>query len=532
MGIFISVPKTVECVTVAVLFSLLLCGCSYRLLGILQSTGYRGAKMAGWLKKKGNHTLGRHGLLAALCVLSTAILSLCFAFTGEWAAVIGLAAYAVLFLVFIWADNKVALRTPLTVTPRLKRLYAVLFLVTAILVYFAVVLLNFADALWENLIFNLLRYTPLAVFALLLVPLVLLSNLISKVYETPHNRKFIKKARAKLAASHIRVIGITGSYGKTSTKKILTDILSEKYRVLSTPRSHNTPLGIALAVNGASLDEYDIFIAEMGARHVGDIDELCAICPPDYSLITGICPQHLESFGSEENIVRAKAEILSHTKEGAVIAADCFGLFEAYSCAKEKEDCVSEIVGDGTGTSFTLSFGGRSKRVKTKLLGEHAAHNVGLAAQLAFRLGMSLDEIAERVEKLDYIEHRLQLIQNNGVNILDDGYNSNVKGAAAALEVLKSFGGRKIVVTPGLVELGILEVEENKELGRKLVGFDLVILVGDTLIGPVKEGYLEEGGDGDRLKIRPNLSAAQEELKAYIGQGDTVLFLNDLPDIY
>lgn len=532
MGIFISVPKTVECIVVSVLFALLLCGCSYRLLGILQSSGYCGARTAAWLKKKGNHTLGRHGLLTALCGLSTAILSLCFAFAGKWAAIIGLAAYAVLFLVYIWADNKVALRTPLTVTPRLKRLYVVLFLVTAVLVYLAVVLLNFADALWGNSIFNLLRYTPLAAFALLQAPLVLLANLIAKAYETPHNKKYVRRAKAKLAASKIKVIGITGSYGKTSTKKILTDILSVKYRVLSTPRSHNTPLGIALSVNAAALDEYDIFIAEMGARHLGDIDELCGICPPDYSLITGICPQHLESFGSEENIVKAKAEILAHTKEKTVIAADCYDLFAAYACAKERESCLSDVVCDCTGTAFTLTLGGQSKRVKTVLLGAHAAHNVALAAQLAFSLGMDLDEIAAAVEKLDYIEHRLQLIQSNGVNILDDGYNSNVKGAAAALDVLRSFGGRKIVVTPGLVELGVLETSENKELGKKLVGLDLVILVGDTLIGPVKEGYLEGGGDGEKLKIRPNLAAAQEELKEFIGQGDTVLFLNDLPDIY
>ncbi len=532
MGIFISVPKTIECVAVAVIFSLLLSGCAYRLLGILQSSGYSGARTVKWLKKKCNHTFARHSLLGVLCALSSAVVSLCFAFAREWAAVAGLAAYAILLPVFIWSDNKVALRTPLTSTPRLKRLYTLLFLVNAVFVYLGVTLLNFADYLWGNAIFEILRYTPLALYAFLLIPLVLLANILSKVYETPRNRRYIKSAKAKLAASGVKVIGITGSYGKTSTKKILTEILSKKYRVLSTPRSHNTPIGIALAVNTAQLENYDIFIAEMGARQVGDIAELCEICPPDFSIITGVCPQHLESFGSVENIVKAKAEILAHTGERALIAADCFDLFSAYSCTKECESCISMVVSGCTGTEFDLSLGGAVRRVKTRLLGAHSAHNIALAAQLAFGLGMSLGEIADAVEGLDYIEHRLQLIENNGVYILDDGYNSNVKGAAAALEVLRSFGGRKIAVTPGLVELGVLEESENRELGKRLAGLDLVILVGDTLISPVKAGYFEGGGNADRLKILPNLAAAQEELKGYIAKGDAVLFLNDLPDIY
>ena len=145
---------------------------------------------------------------------------------------------------------------------------------------------------------------------------------------------------------------------------------------------------------------------------------------------------------------------------------------------------------------------------------------------------MSLDEIAEAVGGIDYIEHRLQPIVSNGVTILDDGYNSNVKGARAAIEVLKSFNGRKIAVTPGLVELGVLEEKENYELGKNLVGLDLVILVGDTLVTPVKRGYAENGGDAGKIVLKSTLSDAQEELKNYIRQGDAVLFLNDLPDVY
>ena len=531
MGIFISIPKTVECIIVAVIFSLLLSGCCYRLLGILQSVGYSGKKFFNRANKKDNMAISRHLLLMLLCALSSAVLGLCFSFAGEYAAVIGLAGYLIFLPLYIWADNKVALRVPLTFTPRLKRLYTVLTLITAIIVYFAVALLNFGAHVWGSAVFSSLRYVPLSLFPLTMIPLVLLANLLCKIYEVPHNRGFVKKAKKKLAASDIKIIGITGSYGKTSTKKILADILGKKYRVLSTPRSHNTPMGLALAINNSNLEDYDVFVAEMGARHLGDIAELCGICPPEYAVITGICPQHLESFGSVENIIKAKGEILNGCKT-AVIASDCFEMFEEYPCDELRSDCITDIFCGCDGSVFTLNLGGKSVEAHTKLLGRHAVDNIALAACVAFALGMSAEEIASAVDGLDYIEHRLQLIESGGVNILDDGYNSNVKGAAAALEVLRSFGGRKIVVTPGLVELGVLEKSENYMLGARLVGLDFVILVGERLVESVKDGYVENGGDPEKIKTVLGLPAAQEELKNIIKEGDTVLFLNDLPDYY
>lgn len=532
MGIFISVEMTIECVAVALIFSVALCATYGRFLGILQASGYGNRKLFSWVGKKGNSAFPRLTLLFMLCALSHGVIALCFSFAKELAAVAAIAAYILFLILYVVADKKAALRSPVSFTPRLKRLYAVAFLITAVLVYIAVTLLNFADYLWQNGVFNLLRYLPLSVFPLLSLPIIAISNLIAKIYEVPHNKSFVRAAKRKMEGSRLTVVGITGSYGKTSTKQILSGILSKKYRVLSTPRSHNTPMGLALCINSNELENYDVFIAEMGARHVGDIAELCAFCPPDYSIITGICPQHLESFKTEENIIKAKGEILSATKKSAVIASDCYKNFESYACPKKVADCVSDIVCSSDGTEFTLTLGEISRKVKTRLLGAHSAQNIALAAQLAYELGMNHEEIANAIEGLEFVEHRLQLIKNNGVNILDDGYNSNVKGAAAALEVLRTFDGRKIAVTPGLVELGILEESENYALGTKLVGLDEVILVGDTLISPVKKGYLENGGDGNKLHVVPTLFAAQDMLKGILQQGDTVLFLNDLPDIY
>lgn len=532
MGIFISGSKTAECVAVALIFSAALCAVAYKPLGVLQASGYANRKFFKWIRKKGNLLFGRLVLLAMLCALSSAVVALCFSFTGEWAAALSLVPYVLLFAVYIAADRKISLRSSVTATPRFLRLLCVLFLVCAIVCYLLTAAVNFADYAWGNALFSRLRYCALALLPLLLLPLIMAGNALAKIYETPHNKKFIKKAKEKLARADVTVVAVTGSYGKTSTKFILKSLLGEKFRVLATPRSHNTPVGIALAVNGCDFKDIDVFIAEMGARHKGDIAELCEICPPDLSLLTGICAQHLETFKTVEEIVRAKGEILSATRKRAFIADDCYDLFASAPCEKERCCCVSDVECSPDGTAFTLTLDGEARRVKTKLLGKHAAYNIGLAAQAAHCLGMTADEIASAIGRIDFIEHRLQLIRSGGVNILDDGYNGNVKGARAALKVLKSFGGKKIVVTPGLVELGVLEEEENAALGAELVFADAVILVGETQVCAVKRGYLSGGGSESRLQIVPTLAAAQEELKKELRPGDTVLFLNDLPDVY
>lgn len=532
MWIFVSVPKTIECLAAALTLAALSCVAVYRQVGVLQSCGYDNKKYFGWLKKKGNLSFQRYVFLALTCALSSAFIAAAFSFTGERAAVISLSGYAVFYTIFFFADKRTTLRSFVTFTPRCKRLFAAIFFVYAVVAYLIATLLNFADVVWGNRIFSLLKYVPLGLLPLCALHLLAFANSVCKIYETPRNGKYIAAAKVKLVSSNVKVIAITGSYGKTTVKNILYSLLSKKYRVLTTPRSHNTPLGIALALNNSDLSKYDFFIAEMGARHVGDVAELCEICPPDYSLITGLCPQHLETFLTFQNIVKAKGEILTATKRAAFIADDAYDLFADYACAKKRCASVKDIVSDKDGTAFTLTLGGESRRVCTKLLGEHSARNVALAAEAAFAAGMTADEIAAAVPEIDYIEHRLQLIKSGGVNILDDGYNSNVSGARAALGVLRLFDGRKIVVTPGLVELGVLEEEENVSLGKELVGFDFVVLVGDTLVRFVEKGYLSGGGERERIKVLPTLAAAQEELKGYLQTGDTVLFLNDLPDIY
>ncbi len=532
MWIFIDWQTTLECVLISLLFAAFMTVVCFKPLGILQAFGYKCGKFMGWAGRKNNLTQPRLSVLALASLLACAVISLCFGFAGRWSAVIGLTAYVVFFVLYTVSEARHSIRGGAALTPRLSRLLITLYLLFAILIYIVVTLLNFAEYVWGERLFACLKYCALAVFPFTALPIICLAEFVTLLWEAPINRSYVKRAKAKLAAAEVTVVGITGSFGKTGAKNVLKAMLEKKYRVVATPSSYNTPLGIARTVNGAELEKGSVFIAEMGARRQGDIAELCALCPPDYSLITGICPQHLESFKTLENIVSTKGEIIGATKQKTFIAADCY---DRFSSAGEKAVCcdsVKDIRADCTGTEFTLCLGGAERRVKTVLLGEHSAANIGLCAQLAYAMGVSLDDIAQAIGELEFVEHRLQLIKTNGVNILDDGYNSNVVGAEAALKVLRSFDGKKIVVTPGLVELGVLEESENEALGRQLVGLDFVILVGETLVRALERGYMNGGGEGEKLAVVPSLEKAQELLKGVISQGDTVLFLNDLPEIY
>ena len=167
-------------------------------------------------------------------------------------------------------------------------------------------------------------------------------------------------------------------------------------------------------------------------------------------------------------------------------------------------------------------------------MGEHNAENIALAAALAVQLGLTATEIADGISSLGYVPHRLQLLESNGVYILDDGYNANEIGAERAIDALCRFEGKKWLVTPGIVECGVLEETVNGKLGEKIAtaGLDRVILVGETLVGAVKSGYLSAGGDTQKLTVVNTLDKAQAILGAELTQGDCVLFLNDLPDAF
>ncbi|MBO7736880.1 MAG: UDP-N-acetylmuramoyl-tripeptide--D-alanyl-D-alanine ligase [Clostridia bacterium] len=524
----------------AIALALLVLLCSYKPLAILQQCGYRNKKLLGWYARKDNLLFHRYCLLFLMLALTCLLLGICFAFLGmDIAFRLTLAPFLFFYILFYVLDKKYALKVPVNPTARLKRLCVVYFFIWTVVFYFFIATVNVIAYQTGSELFGLWRYAVLTLAPLAIPYILSFANLLDGVYERAVNKKYVTHAQEKLAKSDAIKIGITGSFAKTSVKNILTQILREKYTVLPTPASYNTPMGVAACVHGQQGELPQIFIAEMGARNVGDIQELCALVQPDYALLTGVCAQHLETFGSVENVVKTKAEIIDGTKKGGsvVIGKDEYTSTLTPDTAAHKilwvdGDAVQDIALTCEGTSFTLLYGEERLKIRTKLLGAHTAQNIALAATLAKELGITGDMVVSACEKLEYVPHRLEILHSGGVTVIDDSYNANAKGAEQAVEVLKCFSGRKFIVTPGIVELGILEESINASLGSLLTELDGVILVGETLVGAVKNGYLAAGGDAAKLTVTPTLSGAQEILKQTLQSGDTVLFLNDLPDVY
>ena len=503
--------------------------CLAPVLGVLQQCGYSERGLFRWYFHKHNMLRRRHALLALSELLLVSLFALCFSFLGSALACLVSAAPFVGLGVLYILSSRHALKVPLRRSARMMRLGGCCFVLVCALIFGVSCGMWFAAEAAESELFRLFRFVPLALLPLLFPFLAALAGLLMKPFELCSITAASLPARRKswLSSPCIKV-GITGSFGKTSVKHFASEMLSEKFRVLATPQSFNTPMGIARTVKGGL--DCDIFLAEMGARREGDIKELCGLVRPEYGIVTGVSDQHLETFGSLEAIA-AEKRVLAEYAPKIVLGASV--RYDKAGALKEGRDFAAEdIVCTEEGTSFTLRLGKERAHIQTKLLGRHSAADVAFAAALCSLLGMSLPEIAAAAALLTPVPHRLEKRVSGGVNILDDSYNANTAGALAAVETLKLFKGRKFVVTPGLVELGELEEKRNGELGAALVGLDGILLVGETRVSAVSAGYLNAGGDGGKLRTLPTLREAQLVLKNELKAGDTVLFLNDLPDTY
>ena len=515
--------------------AVLLCFGTRALIGAMQQSGYKNTPFFRWLKRRDNLFFNRLAVLSLCLFLAAGVACLCFSFLGvTWALICSAVPFFGLCFAFAFSSGKYALKVPLKNTGRSNRLFVAYLVLTAAVGCGIIYFLWWLSEKNGSYIYGLLAYLPFAIMPMLLPVILGLANGIMSVFENARNQKFVKHAGQVLNECEITRIGVVGSYGKTSVKNILKTLLSEKYAVVDTPASYNTPMGIAKSVYSAEFANKQILIAEMGARKQGDIAELCSLVKPDYAIFTGVCAQHIGTFGSLEKVFAEKSEIL---KCGAKTVVCGNGLREYI---QDKYDCVAyadevkNLSLQATKTSFVLPVNGEEITVETPLLGEGNAENIALCVKLCERLGMSTQEIARGIAKILPVAHRLQLIENGGVYILDDGYNCNPRGAKMAIDALCRFDGKKCVVTPGIIECGVLEESINTELGEYIAkaGLDKVILVGETLVTAVKNGYASAGGDGAKLTLVKTLDGAKPILAEFLHAGDAVLFLNDLPDLY
>ena len=426
-------------------------------------------------------------------------------------------------------------KKPLVYTPRVIRLF-----VTTVLIFSVCCILNRFFGSSVTLFIFVLVYT------FILGPfLPVISNIINSPVEKAIAKGFIKKAMGTLSKmDDLIIIGITGSYGKTSVKFYLETLLSSEFEVLATPESYNTPMGVVKTINEHLRPTHKIFLCEMGARNVGDIKELCDIVHPRHGIITSIGAQHLESFKTQENIIKTKFEladalpedgklflnydsefIQEHNKNAAAIT---------YSTVGNGKYNASDIVTSVNGTEFTVtSPEGESVRFATKLIGSHNVVNVVGAIAVANTLGISLEKLRLPVRTLQPVKHRLNMTEKNGITIIDDAYNSNPAGAKAALDTLSMFEDAvKILITPGMVELGEKEDELNEAFGRQAaVSADYILLVGKKHTEPIAKGIREEGFDEKKLFIEESFNDALTRVYSIPGEQHKVLLIeNDLPD--
>ena len=556
---------------ISVLSGVLLFFASLKFLLALQQCGYRGKRYFKWLTSPETPYLSRLMLLCILGFLFFLVLGTNFApIVGEKAAAyVGFASFVLFTALYIRTESAVNAKVPLKKTKRLVRL-CITFAVTLTVFVFGLMLLCSAIAIWiGDEIVWLLRYSLICGVPILLPYILFVAYLINEPMEELIKRHYIRQAKTKLDNTDVLRIGITGSYCKTSVKEILRTILSQKYRVLATPASYNTPLGIAITVK--SLDStHDVFIAEMGARNKGDIKELALLVKPDYGVLTGINNQHLESFGTIENIKNTKFELFETLARGAgdgvdglndgqgrndghgrngkgFFSSDNEGARELYERfggekylagiggAENDLATATELSTSEQGTSFTLNIAGEEPvACNTVLLGKHSVSNICLAAAVAYKVGLTPEEIAKGINRLQSVGHRLELVPNNKkIVIIDDSYNCNEDGAKAAMEVLDTFKGRKIVVTPGLVELGKMENVANLSFGTLLAAHaDKVIVIGKHNAEMIINGLTAGGMDKADISFAKNLNKGNEILNGMLAEGDVVLFENDLPDNY
>ena len=493
---------------------------------MFQHNSYREERYARWFR--GGYKFGRAAIIAALALV------------GFFSNPVFIGFSVVFMSVIAWQEFRTTYKKPIVYTMRVKRL-----------ILSAAVLSGGVIALAE--IFTPQIAMPIAL-ALLVLPVVMLTaNLLNKPMEAAISRWYYNDAKRILSSMpQLTIIGVTGSFGKTSTKHYLYRILSEKYNVLMTPGNFNTTLGVIRTVREHLKPHHQIFIVEMGAKQVGDIKEICDLVRPTIGIVTAVGEMHLETFHTQENILRTKFELID------ALSADGLGVVNldsepiagrlmqhkcrviGYAIDNTSADYLAQEINYSTSdTSFAIKTADTLREgYTTHLAGRGNILNLLAAVAVADHLQVSEAMQKRAMRQIEQIEHRLSVKRTaGGVTIVDDAYNSNPTGAKMALEVLRNFrrmeGGRRIVVTPGFVELGERQAELNRELGREIAtACDIAIVVNKTNREAISAGITEQGFDLSNLIKVDSFAEASARLAQMLRAGDVVLYENDLPDSF
>ena len=392
-----------------------------------------------------------------------------------------------------------------------------------------------------------LYYIKLVTINYLIYFIVFFANVINIPVEKYVYHSFKTKAMNKLKSMpNLKMIGITGSYGKTSSKNILSDILNIKYNALASPKNLNTPYGLIITINN-HLDKFDdIMIAEMGAYKRGEIKELCDLLHPKYAILTKIGTAHLESFGSEENIQKGKFELVESLPEDGVCVLNMDD--EKQTSYKIKNKCkkiwiaidnkkadfiATNIKMSKHGTEFDVKIDNEEIHFKTKLLGYANIYNILAGIALGNYFNISNEDLKRAINCINPVEHRLELRKNGDITYIDDAYNSNPEGSKMALDVLNMMDGKKIIITPGMIELGKKQYELNYKFGEYISEVcDEVILVGEKQTKPIQDALKKHNYDEDKIHIINDVKVGFTIANNIKEKNTYVLIENDLPDMF
>ncbi len=506
-----------------------------------QLDGYKPTEYFAWLFSRGRNTIVRLShILAAITLLAYGYF---FSDSASHTHVIILS-----ILWSIWfASSRIYRRhkekKPLALTPRMSRLFVSTGVLAALIISGSIVVWmrkGFAPG-FTSLLCGFLAADLLAPF------LIGIAATVNRPFEKLIHQSFKKRAIAKLASmTNLKVVAITGSYGKTSTKFAIAAILGHRFNVLASPGSFNTPMGLCLVINNQLRSDHAVLVAEMGARYPGDIQELCDLVQPDIGIITNVGVAHLESMGSVDAIEKEKGTLVENVSADGTVILN----MDDPRVARMATRTEATVVGVGTktqganvwatdvrydkdGAHFVAhSTSGDSASFTTALLGDHNISNILLAIAVGSQFGLRMRQMAHAVKNLKPVRHRLELKNIGEYTILDDAFNSNPIGAANALHVLDSFDtSLKIVITPGMIELGELQHEKNFEFGKQIAQVaDKVILVGPKQTKPIQDGLEAERYDTANLTVVRSLTEAQNTLRTIVQTGAVVLYENDLPD--
>lgn len=507
-----------------------------RVMMMMQQNSYRPDRYGKWLRSSGDTT--SYPRLVGLIVL--------FASMAAFSSIV----WGLLLVAVFSSGSAIVLfgrkyKKPLVWTSRIKRIFSVMTMLSVIVVGAAAVWGYLSDGI-ETAAF----YGAVALMALYCGSHIVVLSAVRMLQpvEKRINKKYYDEAAAILRSMpSLKVVGITGSYGKTSTKHYLHRILSEHFETLMTPGSYNTTMGVIRTVREMMKPYCEVFICEMGAKQKGDIREICDLVHPDYGILTAVGPQHLESFKTIENVRDTKFELIdSLPADGFAVINNDFPQIASrevanVECArygvrdKKADYCADNIVYGEDGTDFVIIGDGRSIALHTPLVGECNVSNLIAAVVMALKLGVPEAKIRQAVARIAPVEHRLSMKRTAaGITIIDDAFNSNPSGSEMALDVLRNMkSGRRIVVTPGMIELGEQQYELNRQFGKLIArAADIAVIVGQYNRQAITEGIESEGNSELQLIEAPTFKEAMAVLSPMLKRGDVVLLENDLPDTF